>query len=139
MCDIEASRRQPSLQVIGRRERLDLGLLQAGYFKDPITAHGITDASRDAELLARAVVRGSDEALSDYQAVRDELSLPLFQITDEIASYEWDLDTVKKLHVQMSSEMNREVKALVHLVHLVHLDHEPWAAQRVGTALKASA
>src|ERR1700693_3069958 len=27
----------------------------AGYFKDPITAHGITDALRDAELLARAI------------------------------------------------------------------------------------
>ena len=63
----------------------------AGYFKDPITAHGITDALRDAELLAHAVVRGSGDALADYQAVRDELSLPLFQITDEIASYEWDL------------------------------------------------
>ena len=27
----------------------------AGYFKDPITAHGITDALRDAEILARVV------------------------------------------------------------------------------------
>ena len=61
-------------------------------------------------------------------------SLSLFRITDEIASYEWDLDTVKNLHVQMSSEMNREVEALV---HLVRLDREPWATQRAG--LKASA
>jgi hypothetical protein len=30
----------------------------AGYFKDPLTAHGITDALRDAELLARAVIDG---------------------------------------------------------------------------------
>ena len=28
----------------------------AGYFKDPLTAHGITDALRDAELLARAML-----------------------------------------------------------------------------------
>src|SRR4029079_8291231 len=28
----------------------------AGYFKDPLSAHGITDALRDAELLARAVL-----------------------------------------------------------------------------------
>ena len=28
----------------------------AGYFKDPLSAHGITDALRDAELLARAAV-----------------------------------------------------------------------------------
>ncbi len=30
----------------------------AGYWKDPISAHGLTDALRDAELLARALVRG---------------------------------------------------------------------------------
>ena len=28
----------------------------AGYFKDPLGAHGLTDALRDAELLARAIV-----------------------------------------------------------------------------------
>jgi flavin-dependent dehydrogenase len=37
----------------------------AGYFKDPITAHGMTDALRDAELLARGVVHGTDRALAD--------------------------------------------------------------------------
>ncbi len=31
----------------------------AGYFKDPLTAHGITDALRDAELLANAAAAGS--------------------------------------------------------------------------------
>ena len=36
----------------------------AGYFKDPLTAHGITDALRDAELLARALLAGSP---GDYQ------------------------------------------------------------------------
>ena len=30
----------------------------AGYFKDPITAHGITDALRDAEILARVIASG---------------------------------------------------------------------------------
>ena len=30
----------------------------AGYLKDPLTAHGITDALRDAELLARALISG---------------------------------------------------------------------------------
>ena len=28
----------------------------AGYYKDPVTAHGLTDALRDAELLVRAVL-----------------------------------------------------------------------------------
>ena len=52
----------------------------AGYWKDPISAHGLTDALRDAELLARAIVAicgdGADEreALAAYQATRDDLS-----------------------------------------------------------------
>ena len=32
----------------------------AGYWKDPLSAHGLTDALRDAELLARAIVAASD-------------------------------------------------------------------------------
>jgi menaquinone-9 beta-reductase len=84
----------------------------AGYFKDPITAHGITDALRDAEILARAVVLGSDRALADYQAVRDELSLGLFDVTDKIASFEWDLTTVQEWHHVLVDEMGREVKWL---------------------------
>ena len=49
----------------------------AGYYKDPITAHGITDALRDADLLARAILdapRGGPAqlaALHDYQHTRN--------------------------------------------------------------------
>jgi flavin-dependent dehydrogenase len=81
----------------------------AGYFKDPITAHGISDALRDAELVARAVLSGTDEALAHYQAVRDDLSVPLFTITDEIASFDWDLPRLQALHKSLSDEMTREM------------------------------
>ncbi len=84
----------------------------AGCFKDPITAHGITDALRDAELLARAVVEGTEEALARYEATRDDLVRDLLEITDEIASYEWDLETVRVLHKDLSKAMNHEVKAI---------------------------
>ena len=87
----------------------------AGYFKDPITAHGISDALRDAELLARAVGRGSDRALAEYQSTRDELSRELFEITDEIAGFGWDFDRLKVLHQNLSKTMNREVEALLGL------------------------
>jgi menaquinone-9 beta-reductase len=87
----------------------------AGYFKDPITAHGISDALRDAELLARAVGRGSDRALAEYQSTRDELSRELFEITDAIAGFEWDFDRLKVLHRDLSKTMNREVEALLGL------------------------
>jgi flavin-dependent dehydrogenase len=84
----------------------------AGYFKDPLTAHGITDALRDAELLARAVERGTDEALAGYQRVRDDLSMRLFWITDEIASFAWDMPRLQALHKSMSEEMAREARYL---------------------------
>ena len=50
----------------------------AGYNRDPITAQGITDAFRDAELCAAALdeafsgARPFDDAMGDYQTARDE-------------------------------------------------------------------
>jgi 2-polyprenyl-6-methoxyphenol hydroxylase-like FAD-dependent oxidoreductase len=84
----------------------------AAYFKDPLTAHGITDALRDAELLARAVTAGTDEALAGYQTTRDELVKGLFDVTDRIASFEWDLDEAKNLHLVLNKEMKAEVDLL---------------------------
>jgi 2-polyprenyl-6-methoxyphenol hydroxylase-like FAD-dependent oxidoreductase len=88
----------------------------AGYFKDPATAHGITDALRDAELLARAILQGSSSALEGYQAARDELSRQMFDLTDAIASFAWaDEDALQSLHQAFSREMSREVRALAAL------------------------
>jgi menaquinone-9 beta-reductase len=87
----------------------------AGYFKDPITAHGISDSLRDAELLARAIGRGTEQALAGYQSTRDELSRELFEVTGEIARFEWDLETVRALHLRLSRAMSAEVEALVAL------------------------
>ena len=85
----------------------------AGYFKDPMTAHGITDALRDAALLASAIDAGSDDALADYQEQRDAASLDLFETTDAIASFNWNLNTVRPLHEALAKSMSREVKRLV--------------------------
>lgn len=87
----------------------------AGYFKDPITAHGITDALRDAELLADAVADGTAAALARYAEARDTLSLPLFEITDAIASFDWDLETVKDHHKRLNQAMKAEVAHLLAL------------------------
>lgn len=84
----------------------------AAYFKDPLTAHGITDALRDAELLAEAVADGGRAALASYQETRDAMAVGLFDVTDEIASFEWDLPAVKEMHLRLSEEMKREVAAL---------------------------
>jgi menaquinone-9 beta-reductase len=84
----------------------------AGYFKDPLTAHGITDALRDAELLANAAAAG---AMADYAVIRDDLSLPLFEVTDAIAALDWDLDHIKLLHQRLNQAMKREVEHLLTL------------------------
>jgi 2-polyprenyl-6-methoxyphenol hydroxylase-like FAD-dependent oxidoreductase len=84
----------------------------AGYFKDPVTAHGITDALRDAELLARAVADASDDALAEYQAQRDAASVELFEITDAIASFDWTLTGLRELHEALARSMSREVRWL---------------------------
>jgi menaquinone-9 beta-reductase len=90
----------------------------AGYFKDPLTAHGITDAFRDADLLSRAIADGGACALETYQSERDALSLPLLRITDAIAAFSWDLDEVKALHVQLSAVMNAEASYVAGLSRL---------------------
>jgi flavin-dependent dehydrogenase len=87
----------------------------AGYFKDPITAHGISDALRDAELLADAVAAGGDDALAEYERRRDQLSVELFDITEAIASLEWDNAGLKSLHRRLSDAMKHEVRAMAAL------------------------
>lgn len=87
----------------------------AGYFKDPLTAHGITDALRDAELLARAVLSGEGAGLPSYQLHRDRLSLDLFRVTDRIASFDWSLEELGDLHVALSRAMRAEVEGMVDL------------------------
>lgn len=80
----------------------------AGYFKDPLTAHGITDALRDAELLAQAIMSGRSNSLAAYQEERDALSRPLFEITDRLAAFDWSLEKAKVLHTQLSAAMRVE-------------------------------
>jgi flavin-dependent dehydrogenase len=87
----------------------------AGYFKDPATAHGITDALRDAELLARAVLAGTTPAMEQFEATRLELSRRLFEVTDEIASFGYSDVRLQALHRDFSREMSREVHALAAL------------------------
>lgn len=81
----------------------------AGYFRDPITAHGITDALREAELLSHAVINGG---LGDYQSERDARVRGMLDVTDRVASFDWTLDELKAHHV----ELNRQMKSLIQVV-----------------------
>jgi flavin-dependent dehydrogenase len=84
----------------------------AGYFKDPLSAHGLTDALRDAELLANAIVDGSPEALADYQATRDALSTKLFDVMDVVAGHGWTDEEIPGLLLQLNAAMADEVEAI---------------------------
>lgn len=86
----------------------------ASHFKDPLSAHGMTDALRDAELLADAVAAvhqgvAEAEAFSEYSRTRDRLSLPLLEAADAVASYDWTLTEVREHLVAMSRAMKQEV------------------------------
>jgi flavin-dependent dehydrogenase len=91
----------------------------AGSFKDPIAAHGITDALRDAEALAEAVTGGADradetalaEALAAYQRRRDDLTRPMLDIADEIASYRWTTDEIQDTLLRLNRAMNAQLEA----------------------------
>jgi flavin-dependent dehydrogenase len=128
------------LRSLGRRERRFAGFAgipgflrrpygpgwalvgDSSHFKDPLSAHGITDALRDAEFLADAVANvagGSPEVptLAAYAGRRDDLSLDLHTATDQLAAYRWDLARVRELLFDMNRAMKHEVEALMSLDH----------------------
>jgi flavin-dependent dehydrogenase len=93
----------------------------AAYFKDPLSTHGMTDALRDAELLATALTDAARDgrrdaeaaALASYQARRDTLSHELFARVDRLAAYEWTLSELPDHLRQLSHAMRAEVTHLL--------------------------
>jgi flavin-dependent dehydrogenase len=63
----------------------------AGYNRDFITAQGIADAFRDADLCASALAAALsgaqtyDEAMAAYQSSRDAAVLPMYEMTTDLA------------------------------------------------------
>jgi flavin-dependent dehydrogenase len=76
----------------------------AGLFRDPITAHGISDAFRDAELLAEAIIARRP---TDYAARRDAMAADIVRLTHRIAALDWTAEEIRALHV----DLNRAMKA----------------------------
>jgi 2-polyprenyl-6-methoxyphenol hydroxylase-like FAD-dependent oxidoreductase len=75
----------------------------AGFTKDPLMGQGMTDAFRDADLLAGAVDAGlsghqpMDEALAGFETARNAATAMIYQLTNMLAA---DLDPTPQL-VQM--------------------------------------
>jgi flavin-dependent dehydrogenase len=93
----------------------------AGFFEDPISTHGITDALRDAALLDIAIsdtYRGTASegtALAEYQKTRDALAGTLFGTVEMIASHSWTIHDLRRLLLEASSAMSEQVEALQRL------------------------
>jgi 2-polyprenyl-6-methoxyphenol hydroxylase-like FAD-dependent oxidoreductase len=94
----------------------------AGYHKDAITAQGITDAFRDAELLSRAIhagLRGQqalESALADYETTRNEAALPMYQLTCQAASIETPPPRSARLLLQALKEDQAEIDRYVGVI-----------------------
>jgi flavin-dependent dehydrogenase len=75
----------------------------ASYKMDPCTAAGITNAFRDAELLAEAIDEGFAsrrplaQALADYERQRDEMALPIYEFACQSALFEPPAPQMKQL------------------------------------------
>src|SRR6266540_1694292 len=84
----------------------------AGYTKDPVTAQGISDAFRDAELCATALdqtfagASSFQAAMAAYQHTRDAQVLPIYEFTAQLATLAPPPVEVQRLHGAVAG--NRE-------------------------------
>ena len=97
----------------------------AGYYKDPITSHGITDAFRDAALLADQVIaalycrpRPRSAPWRTTRRTREHLSRDLFEVTEGVAAYDWDADGIRSLLHRFSASMRGETAHLEALTNV---------------------
>lgn len=87
----------------------------AGYFRDPITTHGISDAFRDAELVARAIA--AQAGMASYQELRDGVIGGFFEATDRIAGFDWTMTEIRAHLRDVSRAMRGELRLLEELSH----------------------
>jgi flavin-dependent dehydrogenase len=89
----------------------------AGYHHDAVTAYGISDAFRDAELLAvaldQALCGDAEEttALARYEQRRDRALRETFEITCSLAAYP-PVPTFIELQKQLAAAIDKEAAAL---------------------------
>ena len=89
----------------------------AGYHRDPITAHGITDAFRDAELLAEALDRALRDrpsepaALAAYRQARDQAVAETFRLTCALGAFPAP-EEFARLQGELSRALDVEATAL---------------------------
>jgi flavin-dependent dehydrogenase len=115
----------------------------AGYTKDPITAQGMSDAFRDAELCAAALdefLRGSssfDDTMSAYQLTRDAQVLPIYEFTTQLATLAPPPPEVGQLLTAVAGN-GEEMDLFAGVVAGTVSPVEFFAAENVGRILRAA-
>jgi 2-polyprenyl-6-methoxyphenol hydroxylase-like FAD-dependent oxidoreductase len=84
----------------------------AGFFRDPLTSHGISDALRDAEGAAAAIASDEPARFRQFQDERDGIALPILSATDAVSSFDWSLADLPERHKRFSEVMKAEVALL---------------------------
>jgi 2-polyprenyl-6-methoxyphenol hydroxylase-like FAD-dependent oxidoreductase len=107
----------------------------AGYHKDPITAQGITDAFRDAELLAEALDDGFAgrrplaDALADYERRRNEAVMPLYDLTCQFAALEPPPPEMQQLFAALRHNQEQTDRFFGTVVGTVPIPERPFRAR----------
>jgi 2-polyprenyl-6-methoxyphenol hydroxylase-like FAD-dependent oxidoreductase len=116
----------------------------AGYNKDYITAQGISDAFRDAELCAEALdqafsgARAFDEAMAEYQSKRDTQVRPMYELTADFASLEPPPPELQQLLVA-ASRTEEAMDGFARVIAGVTSPAEFFSEENAGRILAAAA
>jgi flavin-dependent dehydrogenase len=115
----------------------------AGYNKDFVTAQGIQDAFRDAELCVTALhqafsgARPFDSAMREYQSARDDEVLPMYEFTAELASLEPAPPELQQLLAAVSCDQEA-MDGFARVVAGVTSPAEFFSDENVGRILEAA-
>lgn len=116
----------------------------AGYHKDPNLAQGISDAFRDAELLAEAIDDGFsgrrpiEEAMADYERQRNEAAMPGYELDCQFASLEPPPPEMQQLFGALYGNQEETDRFLGTLFETVPIP-EFFAPQNVQRIIQAAA
>ena len=100
----------------------------AAYHRDAITGHGISDAFRDAELLAGSLDRiwsGSTterDGLADYAAEQHRLMREIFDLTIEFVEFA-GADRFVELQVELGLAIERQANEIATWLYSVDSKH----------------
>ncbi len=90
----------------------------AGSYTDPMTAHGMTAALRDAQACADTVVstlggvEAAPSAWARYEAERDAIAIPMIEAIDEVVAFRHPIERVQQAHIALSKLVNAEAQHL---------------------------